>query len=562
MSADTVTGVSIAIGKSTQVDLELSNTKPLHQVLSDLELYLGQYLDEVGSNDELPSTRRGWRLRTPLGTVLDQGMSLEAHNIKTGMGLELIEAPRGEQFMARIESASTFLSRLGQHLYQEATPDNVTPVLAVGASSMLAGALALLEVISFRSPNVVNVAILLTLCALVGLGALVASQASARALRAAMKARELSPALTGLVNLDEHEIVKEEDDQGVEEEDDEDTDVVTGEPVKRGRPTDLTLVTRYRVLADICMVLLLLFTPPAVSLGITLLYPGPWGGPHLMAAAWTVVVLAFFGLATGRYVVAYTALLVTAVSVAATYTAMIVAALFTDNPQTSAEKTLIPTPTVSSAVLFVVISALLMAEVMAPWAAKLPNATFPSGSGRFIGRRGSGQQRRDIEAAAAPPDPVDMLGRGVRANQTLTGILLGLAFPAAALSAIIVYEHPDSWPWQLCAAGIPAVFAYRTFHYGGLTNVSSLLFGTFASALALVAAFSAARGLWWGVGLCAVVALLALLAPLSIPTEGREQAPIWRMARMVSEFVVIAWVLLAPYVLLRIVQKAYNRDFS
>jgi hypothetical protein len=34
------------------------------------------------------------------------------------------------------------------------------------------------------------------------------------------------------------------------------------------------------------------------------------------------------------------------------------------------------------------------------------------------------------------------------------------------------------------------------------------------------------------------------------------------MARMVSEFVVIAWVLLAPYVLLRIVQKAYNRDFS
>lgn len=561
MSVDTVTGVSIAIGKNTQVDLELANNKPLHKVLWDLQQYLGDYLDAVGSNDELPSTRRGWRLRTPLGTLLDQGLSLEAQNITTGGALELIEAPRGEQFVARIESVSTFLARLGEELYQEATPDNVTPVLAGGAASMFAGALLILEVIAFGSPTAIHVGILLGLCAVVGLAGVVASRAYGRAHRAALLARELSPALAPLVNLDEHEIVEEDDIDAPEGEDDED-EPVTGKKKARRRPLDLVLATRYRVSADICMALLLVFTPPAVSLAVTLLYPGPWGGPHLMAAAWTVAVLAFIGLGSGRHVVSYTALLVTAVAVAATYTGMIVSALFTDNPQTSADKTLIPTPTVSSVLLWFVISALLLAEVMAPWAAKLPTATFPSGSGRFIGRRGRGQQRRDIEAAAAPPDPADMLGRGVRANQTLTGVLIGLAFPAAALTAIIVYEHPDSWPWQLCAAAIPAVFAYRTFHYGGLTNVSALLFGTFSCALSLVAAFAAARGLWWGVGLAVVVAVLALLSPLSIPTEDREQPPTWRMARMVSEYVVIAWVMLAPFVLLRIVQKAYNRDFS
>ncbi|GLE59042.1 hypothetical protein NJBCHELONAE_43530 [Mycobacteroides chelonae] len=496
MSPDTVTGVSLAIGKSTQVDLELSNNKPLSKVLGDLQDYLGDYLDAVGSVDELPPTERGWRLRTPLGTLLDQKESLAAQNIKTGRSLELIEAPRGEQFVARIESVSTLLSRLGARLYAAATPDSVAPVLAVGAGSMLGAALLILEVMAFRAPTLLHVGLALGACALIAVLALV----NARTLKS-------------------------------------------------------------RVVADMCLAGLLGFTPASVSLLVTLLQPGPWGGPHLMAAAWTVVVLAVIGLGSGRYVVGYTAVTVSALFVALTYTGIMIAALFSTNPGTSAAGTLIPTQTVSAVVLWFVIWVLLSAEIIAPRIARLPNATFPSGSGRFIGRRGA-QQREAIEARAAAPDPADMFGRSVRANQTLTGILVGLALPASAVAAILIYEHPTSWLWQLVAAAIPAVFAYRTWHYGGLKNVAALLLGTFMSAFALVASVAAVRGLWWGLGLALVVALLALLAPLSIPTSEREQPPTVRMARMASEFVVIGWALGAPYLLLRIVPKVYNRDFS
>lgn len=497
MSPDTVTGVSLAIGDNTQVDLELSNNKPLSKVLGDLQDYLGDYLDQVGSVDELPPTERGWRLRTPLGTLLDQKESLAAQNIKTGRALELIEAPRGEQFVARIESVSTLLARLGARLYAAATPDSVAPVLSAGAGSMLGAALLILEVMAFRSPTLLHVGLALGACALIAILALV----NARALKS-------------------------------------------------------------RVVADMCLAGLLVFTPASISLLVTLLQPGPWGGPHLMAAAWTVVVVAIVGLGTGRYVVAYTAVTVSALFVAITYTGVMIAALFSTNPRTSAAGTLIPTQTVSSVVLWFVIWVLLIAEILAPRIARLPNATFPSGSGRFVGRRGRAQQREAIEARAAAPDPADMFGRSVRANQTLTGILVGLALPASAVTAILVYEHPASWEWQLVAAAVPAVFAYRTWHYGGLKNVAALLFGTFAASIALVAAVSAARGLWWGLGLAVVVAVLALLAPLSIPTAEREQPPTVRMARMASEFVVIGWALAAPFLLLRIVPKVYNRDFS
>ncbi|ART74354.1 type VII secretion integral membrane protein EccD (plasmid) [Mycobacterium dioxanotrophicus] len=143
--------VQLAIGENTQVDLQLPANSKLTKVLPETKIFLSEYLDTVGAEDELPDDSRGWRLRTPLGTLLDSSKSLSELGIADGTRLELIAEPEGEAFQPRIESVSTLVSRVTAKLFPEVTPDAMSTVLLAFSAIMLATAMVFVEVIAFRS---------------------------------------------------------------------------------------------------------------------------------------------------------------------------------------------------------------------------------------------------------------------------------------------------------------------------------------------------------------------------------------------------------------------------
>lgn len=481
MSTSTVCDVALRIGENTQVDLQMPANVPVGKVLVDVQHYLERYLADAGSPDPLPDTATAWRLRTPIGTLLDNGLSLEEQHIVNGAPLELIAAPRGEEFKPRIENVSVFVARISEQLFAVAGRRAVTAALIVYCALMLAGATALLQVQAFTAPTVWHKAAAVAPIA----GITVIAAANARWKRA-------------------------------------------------------------RLITDLCAAALLVLAPVSLSV----LVPPPWNGagPRMLVGAATALGVAVVGLSGRRYVTAYTAVAVVAGFV-------VVAEL-------SAITTAVPGPRVQGLLVWLLVILLTRVELVAERLARLPIPTFPSGSGQFLGRPSGPVGTDNLVPDTAPPDPTLLMERSVRANNYQTGLLIGLSAAALALSTLIAATHANDWPWLALAAGIPVIFAYRTWDFAGLTNVVSLLGGVFGPALALAIVLAVDHGVWWGAAAAAGVAALALLAPASIPSRSNPQAPLTRAMRVVSGNLVILAVLLAPVILLRIPQMVYNRSFQ
>lgn len=476
--------VALAIGENTQVDLQLPANSKLTKVLPETKTFLAEYLDQTGAEDELPDDSRGWRLRTPLGTLLDSSKSLRELGIVNGQRLELIAEPEGEEFNPRIESVSTLVSRVTAKLFPEvATPAALITVLMVYCAAMLALAMLFIVVLAFESRTAVTVGA--ALAGVAGMG--VAAIANAR-------------------------------------------------------------IWHRRDLADVCVFGLLVFAPVSLSLTLPAAF-GPWGAPHLLiTAVATGCVAALAGVRSGRYVVAFTAI--------------VVVSLFVAVSQVASWSHMVPSPTITCALVLGVLVLVGRVETIAQRLGKLPVSVFPSGSGNFIGRKTGGIGSEDIEPTHQPPDPVMLLQRTVYANHYVTGILAGCAAVATALTALIAATHAQQWQWLLFAAGLPVVFAFRAWHFAGLRNVVAVLAGAFLPAMAGAAVLSYHHGLWWGVAISTGVTVMALLAPMAIPTENNEKTPLVRFARMGSEYVVLGAMYLAPLNLLSVMNKVYNRDFS
>lgn len=475
--------VHLAIGENTQVDLQLPANSKLSKVLPDTKEFLSTYLDSVGAEDSLPDDSTGWRLRTPLGTLLDSSKSLGELGIRNGDRLELIAEPDGEAFNPRIESVSTLVSRVTARLFPTVTPAAMVSVLLIFSAVMIATAMVFVQIMAFaaRAPQTVGVA----LAGVAAIGAVAIANARS---------------------------------------------------------------WRRRDLADLCAVGLLVFGPVSVSLTLPAAF-GAWGAPHLLiTSAATGCVAALAGLRTGRYVPGYTAIVVVSVFMAVS--------------QAASLSQMVPTPTTTCVLVLGLLVMLGRAETFTQRLGRLPVSMFPSGSGNFIGRRVGGIGSDDIEPTHQPPDPAVLLQRTIYTNDLLTGVLAGLAVVATALTGLIVATHPHQWQWWLFAAGIPVVFAYRAWYFAGMRNVVVILTGAFLPVIAGAAAMAYHHGLWWGVAIPIGVTVLAMAAPLAIPTETHHKSPLQRYFRVGSEYIVLGAMYLAPLNLLSVMYKVYNRDFG
>lgn len=173
MSNSTVCDVAVRIGENTQVDLQLPAQKPVGAVLVNAQRYLQTYLDEAGCPDPLPGPATGWRLRTPIGTLLDNDLSLAAQHVLNGDPLELIAAPKGEQFKPRIENVSVAVARTTERLFATATRTSLQRTLGVMCAVMLAAAMGFLLVLAYTHHSWMHTGFALAPVAMVGLVAVV-----------------------------------------------------------------------------------------------------------------------------------------------------------------------------------------------------------------------------------------------------------------------------------------------------------------------------------------------------------------------------------------------------
>lgn len=472
-----VCAVKIGVGQSTQVDLELPANQELHVVLVDLGDYLTKYLEISGATDTVPDSTWGWRLRTPLGTALDNTLSLADQGITSGARLTLVAGAPVEDFTPRIESVSAAVADASERLFPRVTPQDMTAMLTrlgAGFAAVATTVLVAAAVMQWSWPH---------------RGA-AAGAAAAWLAAGALNAR----------------------------------------------------YWRNRVLTDVSWAGIVVFVPAAASLAVG----QQWGGPNLLVAGATLAGLSAVGLSTGRHLSVFSALMV-----------MGVAAAFS---QAWSAHSLVPGPAVCCVLIVAVVIALGRVEIDTQRLVRMPRATFPSGSGRFVGRRAANGRPDTLEPGGAPPDPATLLARSVAANRIVCGLLAGLAITATAVVAVTAGTHAHSWGWLAFCAGVPVLFAYRVWSFVGRANVVWLLVGVFGPTVALIVVVGLVHGLWWAAAAAAAVMVAAGLAPRTIPTG--THAPLVRAVRVVSEFVVVLAVLLAPVFLLHLPQMVYNRDFG
>lgn len=299
-----------------------------------------------------------------------------------------------------------------------------------------------------------------------------------------------------------------------------------------------------RVAVDAVWAVTIAIVPAAVAAASWWL----WQLPPVLSAAGLTVTLAALALLSGRYVSALTAVL-------------IVAGLTVFAQGFSAQSAL-PGPVVCCAVVVFVVAMLGRAELTAQRLARIPRSVFPSGSGRFVGRRRSTGNPDDLEPAAVPPDPRELFERVVRSNEILVGLLAGYGVAAAAVATVIVTRWSHSLGWLAFAVGLPVLFAYRVFSYAGRVFIATLLASVSLGAVGVIAALAVTRGTVWAGAAALLVVLAAAVSPLSIPTQHRGQSPLVRGARVISEYAVVLTMLLAPVLLLNVPYAIYNRAFG
>ncbi|MGD9622342.1 MAG: type VII secretion integral membrane protein EccD [Mycolicibacterium sp.] len=477
MSAAAICAVKIGVGQGTQIDLELPANQELQVVLVDIGDYLSKYLEDSGAPDSVPDSTWGWRLRTPLGTALDNTKSLADQGVTNGARLTLVSGAPVEDFAPRIENVSAAVADASERLFPRVTPTVMAAMLTRLAAGFAATATAVLiaaALIEWTWPT---------------RGAAWGAAALWLAAGALNARRWHKPVLT--------------------------------DPLWAGA---------------------LVFVPAAGSLVVG----RHWGGPNLLVAGAAVAALAVIGLGTRRRLALFSALVV--IGSAVTFS------------QAWSAHTLLPGPVVCCVLMVAVVILLGRVEIDTQRLVRMPRPTFPSGSGRFVGRRAASGKPDTLEPAGAPPDPAALLTRSVNANHMVSGLLAGLAVTATAVVAVTAATHPQSWPWLVFCAGVPTLFAYRVWSFVGRANIGWLLAGVFGPAVALIVVLAVTHGMWWGAGAAGVVTVLAAVAPLTIPTG--SQAPLVRGARVISEYVVTLAVLLAPVLLLHLPQMVYNRDFG
>lgn len=477
MSTAAICAVKIGVGDWTQVDLELPANQELQVVLVDIGDYLADYLQASGARDTVPDSTWGWRLRTPLGTALDNTKSLAEQGVTNGARLRLVAGAPTEDFAPRIENVSAAVADSSERLFPRVTPQDMTAMLARLGAGFAAVATAVLlasGLVHWTWPT-----------------------------RGAAWGAAAVWLAAGVLNA------------------------------RRWHKP---------VLTDLLWAGSLAFVPPAASLVVG----RSWGAPNLLVAGATLASLAAVGVATGRRLTVFSALVVIGVAVAFS--------------QAWSAHSLLPGPAVGCVLIVAVIVFLGRIEIDTQRLVRMPRPTFPSGSGRFVGRRAASGKPDTLEPAGAPPDPATLLARSLAANHIVSGLLAGLAVTATAAVAVTAATHAHSWPWLAFCAGVPILFAYRVWSYVGRANIAWLLVGVFGPAAALIVVLGLSRSLWWGAGAAGITAVAAAVAPLTIPTG--SQAPLVRGARVISEYVVTLAVLLAPVFLLRIPQMVYNRDFG
>lgn len=311
---------------------------------------------------------------------------------------------------------------------------------------------------------------------------------------------------------------------------------------------------------DLCAVTLLVFAPVTASLVLLQLLPGRWGGPNLLVAGFVAVLVSAYALSARRHLVVWSAIAVVAVFVVAS--------------QLVSVTSVIPSDRWLCMLVWVLVLVILNAEGLANRLARVPVPDFPSGSGKFLygptadannspdDPVDDGGEASTVHAVGGAPDPEVVLEQGRLANIFLTGLIGGLVVTGTVLVALIVARHPHSVPWLLYGAGIALVFGYRCWHYAAKVHLLTWLGGVFAPAVVFVVIAAREYGLLYGAGLALTVAVLGILAPGLIPTTDKTQSPIWRMARQLSEFVVLALVLGAPIYLVQLWSIGMNRTLD
>lgn len=181
MATPPVCEVRLCIGEHTQIDVQLPANSSLGTVLGDVEKYLVEYLDAAGASDELPDASQGWRLRTPIGTLLDNDKSLTDQAVRSGAALTLMAEPDGEAFSPRVESVSAAVAALGRKLFPAATPESVTAMLVWFIAALTGVAIGLLTVATFRSRELLDAGILAAAVSAVAATALINRQRFQRA---------------------------------------------------------------------------------------------------------------------------------------------------------------------------------------------------------------------------------------------------------------------------------------------------------------------------------------------------------------------------------------------
>lgn len=492
MSAPTQTRCALSLwwGAHSRIALEVASEQPLGTVLDDTVSYLREYLDAAGATtaedqqsategapEQLPEAPWGWRLRTPLGTFLDNALSLAEQGVRRGAELELVPASPHEEFTPRIENVSAAVAEISRREFASATVGDITRLLAMTAAGIAAAATVAALVAAYRHPHWATVGVA------AGAGALWLLSAMVTALRARTPGYVRDAVWVGAIALS-----------------------------------------------------------PAAAAAVTSLL---WALPPLLTAAGLTVALAAVALLGARHRSALTAVLVVAV--------------LTVFSQAFSARTEAPGPLVCCVLVVVIVSMLGRAELSAQRYARIPRSVFPSGSGRFIGRRRSALNPDELEPAAVPPDPADLRERVITSNRILVGLLVGYGICAAAVAAVIVMRWGGhSLAWLAFAVGLPVVWAFRVWSYSGRQCIAALLFGVAISSAAIIVALALTRGLWWALAACTVVVLAAAVSPLTIPTQLRPQSPLVRGARVLAEYMVTLAVLLAPVGLLNIPYLVYN----